>query len=119
MASFYEGLAVVAANLLDKYGQLISFSRQTGGTYDPILENESGASTTTFTGNGAAFNYNKSEVDGTVVKFGDVRLVVETLTTEPAQNDECTVDGIVYRVMAVEPVSPGGTTVINKVQLRV
>lgn len=116
--SFYSGLAATAAKLLAEKGQTISFSRQTGGSFDPALGAESGASTTTFTGNGAAFGYNNAEIDGTVVQRGDVRLIVESTATVPEQDDECTVDSVVYRVMAVEPISPAGITVINKVQLR-
>lgn len=116
--TFYAGLADTAARLLADKGQVISFSRQTGGTFDPVLGSESGASTTAFTGNGAAFGYNNAEIDGTVVQRGDVRLIVESTTTVPVQNDQCTVDSVVYRVMAVEPIAPGGITVINKVQLR-
>ena len=118
MSSFYTVLAATASRLLAEKGQTISFSRQTGGTFDPVLGNESGASTTTFTGNGAAFGYNNAEIDGTVVRKGDVRLVVESTTTAPEQQDQCTVDSVVYRVMAVEPITPAGITVINKVQLR-
>jgi len=116
--TFYAGLADTAARLLADKGQTISFSRQTGATFDPVLGAESGGSLTAFTGNGAAFGYNNAEIDGTVVQRGDVRLIVESTSTVPEQNDECTVDSVVYRVMNVEPISPGGTTVINKIQLR-
>ena len=119
MADFYAGLADTAARLLADKGQIISFSRQTGGTFDPVLGAESGASATAFTGNGAAFNYMNAEIDGTVVRRGDVRLIVESTDTVPEQGDTCTVDSAVYRVMMVEPIAPAGITVINKVQLRV
>lgn len=116
--TFYTGLASTASRLLTDKGQSVTFSRQTGGTFDPVLGAESGASTTTFSGYAAALSYNNAEIDGTVVKKGDVRLVIESTTATPETGDQCTVDSVVYRVMMVEPVSPGGTTVINKVQLR-
>lgn len=116
--SFYTALASTAARLLNDKGQTVTFSRQTGGTFDPILGQTSGASTTTFTGKAAAFGYNNAEIDGTVIRSGDVRLVVETTTTVPATDDLCTVNSVQYRVMNVEPIAPAGTTVINKVQLR-
>ena len=118
MSNFYDNIAITAAALISDKGQTVSFSRQTGGTFDPVLGSESGASTTAFSGKAVALSYNKLEIDGTVILRGDVKLVLEATDTEPAANDECTVDSIVYRVMAVEPISPGGTTVINKVQLR-
>lgn len=118
MAEFYAGLATVAARLITDKGQVVTFTRVAGGTFDPVLGGTTGAATTTFTANAAAFDYSNREIDGTVVQAGDVRLIAESTTTVPAQNDTCTVNSIVYRVMSVSPVSPAGITVINKVQLR-
>ena len=118
MAEFYAVLATVAANLIKAKGQVVTFSRSTGGTFDPVLGGTTGATTTTFTANAAAFDYANKEIDGTIVQAGDVRLIAETTATVPAVDDICTVNSIVYRVMNVSPVSPAGITVINKVQLR-
>jgi len=118
VADFYDGLVIVAANLLIDKGQVVTFSREVGGTFDPVLGKTSGATTTPWAANAVALSYSNAEIDGTVVQKGDVKLVSEYTTTEPQPDDTCTVDGVVYRVMNNEPISPAGTTVINKVQLR-
>jgi hypothetical protein len=112
-------MAAMASRLLTDKGQSVTFSRLTGATFDPVLGNDSGGSITTFTGYGAATDYNKLEIDGTVVKRGDIKLILESTTTEPEQGDKCTVDSVDYRVMGIEPITPAGTLVISKVQLRV
>lgn len=119
VASFYDGLASVAASLLDTYGQSVTFSRNTGGTFDPVLGSYSGQSASSFTGNGAAFDFNKSEIDGEIVQRGDIRLILEQTDTKPLIGDKCTVSSVDYRVLAVTESSPGGTVTHYTVQLRV
>lgn len=117
--SFYSNMAATALRLLTKFGQTVVFTRPTGDTFDPSLGSYSGGTTTTITGKGAAFDYKNSEIDGTIVQKGDVRVIFEASTVAPAQNDNCALDSINYRVMDVKPLSPGGTDVIFTVQLRI
>jgi len=116
--SFYGNLAAVATRLLDTYGQTVTFSRQTGGTFDPVLGAYSGQSATAYSGSGAAFDYNKSEIDGEIVQRGDIRLMLEAVDTRPIIGDTCTVNGAAYRVMTVMESSPAGTTTHYELQLR-
>ena len=117
--SFYGNMAATALRLLTSFGQAVVFTRPTGDTFDPPTGSYSGGTTTTITGVGSAFDYEKGEIDGTIVQKGDIRLIFEASTVAPAQNDNCAIDSINYRVMSVEPLSPGGTNVIFTVQLRV
>lgn len=118
MADFYSGLAAVATRLLDTYGQTVTFSRETGGSFDPVLGVYSGQSTSTFTGSGAAFDFNRSEIDGEIIQRGDIRLMLEAVDTKPIIGDACTVNGVDYRVMSVMESSPGGTVTHYELQLR-
>lgn len=115
--SFYSDLAATAKQLLTDKGQVLTFSRITG-TYDPEAGEETGASTTTYTGNGASFNYNKSEVDGNIIQRGDIRLLLEATATEPVNEDTVVIDSIIYTVKNVSPTSPAGTVVMYELQLR-
>jgi len=118
MSDFYSQLAATATSLLDTYGQTVTLSRLTGATFDPILGQDSGGSTTTWTGSGASFNYNSSEVDGAMVLESDIRLVIEAVSTTPEIGDQVTVDSINYHVVSVNETSPGGTTLKYDLQLR-
>lgn len=115
--SFYPGLRTIATNLLTNKGQLVTFSHDeevsyNGGTGERVK------TTTTFTGNGVALNYNKSEIDGELVQMNDIKFIMEATTTAPVIGDTTTIDGEIYRAMAVKPLSPAGVVVIYQVQLR-
>jgi len=119
VSSFYTGLAAVASRLLKDKGQLVTLSRETGGTFDGATGEESGASTTTWTGYGAAFNYNKSEIDGVQVLATDLRLMLEAVSTVPLVSDQITVGGVNYHAIAVNHTEPGGTAIKYEIQLRI
>lgn len=115
--SFYSNMQSVATNLLTKYGQIVTLTRETVTDYDPVLGAET-KTTTTFTCYGAIFNYEQSEIDGAAIQRGDSRLILQSLSAAPAADDFVTVDGRVYRVMNVTITAPGGTVVIYELQLR-
>lgn len=115
--SFYDNMATTALKLLTSKGQTVTFSREVSSGFDPALGIDT-TSTTTFTGKAAHLNYKNSEIDGTQVIKGDSRLILEATATVPLVSDTVTVDSIVWRVMDVEPVSPAGTVVIYKIQVR-
>lgn len=114
----YAILANTATSLLTDNGQNLTFGRETSSGFNPVTGVDTTASST-YTGYGAGFDYKKSEVDGEVIQNGDVRLILQAVTTAPLIGDTVTYNGSVYRVMNVNEVSPGGTVVIYKLQLRV
>ena len=115
--TFYSGLATTATNLLTDKGQSITFSREVSSSFDPVLGVPT-TSTTTFSGVGAAFGYKQNQIDGEIIQRGDIRLILEATSTAPLIGDTCTIDSVVYKVLFVEKVSPAGTPVIYKLQLR-
>lgn len=67
-----------------------------------------------------AFDYGETQIDGTLVQRGDRRLMVssEGLSVAPEPGDGFTLDGISWHVVSVMPVSPGGSVIYWKVQIR-
>ncbi len=117
--SFYSGLTTTAARLLLKYGQTVVLKFETGGTVDPATGIVTDAATvTTVTGSGAASRYKNAEVDGTVIRSGDQRLILEKVSTMPQTGWRAQVSGKEYKVMDVTPISPGNEDVIYICQLR-
>lgn len=114
----YAGLATTASALLAEFGQLVTITRRTVSSFNPVTGVETLGTATQFTGYGAGFNYKKAEIDGTVIMQGDLNLTLESTATVPAVGDVVTYQTIAYRVMDVETLSPGGTTLIYKLQLR-
>lgn len=116
--TFYPDLAAVATTLLKDKGQVISFSRDNVTSFDPGQGIETKGTPITYSGNGAIFGFNASEVDGTVVQRDDKRMILEAVDTPPLIGDEAVVGGVTHRIVNVENVAPAGETVIYKVQLR-
>lgn len=116
--SFYQSLKQTASKLLTNYGQSVTFSREVSSGFDPVTGQDT-TTTETFSGYGAAFDYNQSEIDDSIIQQGDIRLMVQAVDTKPQSGDACSVNGTDYRVMSVMDQSPGGTSVYYEVQLRV
>lgn len=117
MSEFYTNLKATAKRLLIDKGQQITLSREVSSGFNPVT-GENTSSVTAFTGYGAAFNYNKTEIDGTVIEAGDIRFILEATDTAPESGDETTIDSLIYRVMGVKVTSPSGVPVIYELQLR-
>lgn len=115
--AFYDGLKTVASNLLASKGQQVTVSRETSSGFNPITGINT-TSTSTFTGYGVSTNYNQNQIDGTIVQNGDILFILESTDTEPELEDTIVIDSVNYIVKNVIEVSPAGTTVIYKLQLR-
>lgn len=118
MSGFYAQLAETASRLLTDKGQSVAFSREITSNFVPATGVKT-SSTSAFSGYGAAFDYNSSEIDGEVIRRSDIRLLLEPISTAPIVGDQCTVDSKAYRVLAVDTLSPGGTVCRYELQLRV
>jgi hypothetical protein len=112
-------LADDVAYLLDDFGSDLTLTRQADGTYDPT----SGAITpispdepTTFQIRGVFINYIDANVDGTVIRMGDRRLLVRAAgaATTPAINDR--VDGM--QIVDVRSIAPNGIVIAWACQAR-
>lgn len=115
--SFYSNLQSIATRLLTDKGQSLTFTRVVHNAYTPGSALGT-ASTTTFSGYGVAFNYSDERVDGTLIQRGDVRLLLQNTTTEPAEGDEVSLDSVDYRVIRVIKQKPAGTNLYYECQLR-
>lgn len=117
MASFYQNLQATASRLLQSKGQNLTFSREVETGFNPGTGVKTNT-TTTYTGYGAAFDYMASEIDGTIIQAGDIKLMLEKTATAPEINDTVTIDSVVYRLMDVKKTAPGGIVVKYDCRLR-
>ena len=88
-----------------------AFNPITGAAQTP-----SGSSTVI--GSGYPSAYHKSEIDGVTIKAGDIRLVLEKVSSPPAVNYTIVVDGTTYRIQDVQKIRKSGADVIYICQLR-
>lgn len=72
-----------------------------------------------YPGTGALFGYKQRDIDGTLIKHGDQRLLLAPqIEVAPKTGDTVTVGAKVYNLVDVGIVAPAGVAVLYKLQLR-
>ena len=113
-------LAESARNVLTRLGEAITFTYETGEVRDPATgEVVTPATTVEVTGFGYPGGYRNMDIDGDVIRRGDIRLTAEKVSTRPQVGWRCTVDSVEYRVIDVRKVRQSGADVVYICQLRV
>jgi hypothetical protein len=116
--SFYANAFNTAKSLLTKYGQVVTLSgSSSGGSFDPATGEPTTETIETVSGVGALFGYKTNEIDGTIILAGDSKLTMSTTGT-PTVGMTTTLNGSVWRVMAVDEIAPAGSVVYYNLQLR-
>lgn len=117
--TFYTGIAATAHRLLTQFGGPVTLTRTVPGAYNPATGQTDPATTTTYSGTGAKFDYSQRDIDGTLIRMGDQRVYmsVEGMTT-PQTGDTLTAGGRTFQVVASRPLNPAGTVVLHDVQVR-
>lgn len=111
-------LSAVAQRLLAKYGQSMTLSRDTPGSYDPATATVTNT-TTTAADSGVIFPYadGLSMVEGSLIQRGDQQVFIN-IATAPRPADRLTVGAKVYNVINVKEIAPAGTSVLYELQVR-
>jgi len=116
--TFYADMAATASELLAEFGTTATLVRPAVGTYNPAA----GTATSTpasHAGRGAMFEYAQRDIDGTVIRQGDMRVYLAAdLAVTPQTGDTLTIGGKTWKVMASRPLAPAGVTVIHDCQVR-
>ena len=90
---------------------------------DPIYDNDTGDLISGGTGGtqaayGYPESYSNTEIDGTNIMRGDIKLICSAGVLRPVAGWSCLLDSKNYRVMNCEPIRESGVDVIYYVQLR-
>jgi hypothetical protein len=119
MSQFYSNLSSTASSLLERFGQGVTFERESGSAYDPATSQVL-TTTESFIANAAAFKFNIENIDYANVLATDLKLIVESNGTYvPQEGDVATIALKKYSVVAVSPLSPAGVPVTFSCQLRI
>lgn len=112
----YARTRATAERLIKRFGQVVTLTQtaNSGTAYNPSQTE------TDHSCYGAVLAYAENEIDGTLIKNTDkqVYLSTEGLSVTPAVADKITVDGISHEIINLMPLSPAGTVVFWKVQIR-
>lgn len=111
--------AAAAKALLTKFGELVALTKPGVPSFDPVTgEPVSGTVGITYAAKGYPGRYVTTDVDGTSIQQGDIRLVLELLPERPDRGWMAAVDGKDYRVMDVKAIRKAGEDVLTICQLR-
>lgn len=111
--------AADASAMLAEFGEAVTIAFPGTPSFDPVTGAPlSGGVGAQYTAKGYPGQYGANEVDDSVIKSGDIRLILERIAQRPDVGCTALVDGVTYRVMAVRPVRKAGQDVIYICQLR-
>lgn len=119
MSAFSDEMAATALSLITEFGEAVSFVQTTEGAYDPATATTGTPSTAAYSGFGVPTDYDKRDIDGTLVQQQDTRLYVHNLSTVPGVGDKCTLDSIDYRIMDIRQYVINSAVVLYELQLRI
>ncbi len=115
MAKFdYSASKALADRLLNQFGASLTFTRQTGETFDPATGTTS-ATEETFSRDVVWLDYDNDEIDGSIVQRGDARLLIQG---EVKVDDRVERDGENWKVVTASPLNPAGTLIYTEAQVR-
>ena len=108
-----------AIESLQESGEQVVFSYVTTPVYDDDTGDLiSGGASGTQAAYGYPESYSNTEIDGTNIMRGDIKLICSASGLRPVVGWSCLLDSKTYRVMNCEPIRESGVDVIYYVQLR-
>ena len=118
MSFDYAEIAAEALELLTEFGQSITRTSYTVGTYDPAT-GANAVTTAITTRIGAIFDFGagKTLERGSLIQIGDKRLLLDA-TAAISQQDHFTIGGIEYVVVSIGEINPAGVAVMYDIHLR-
>ncbi len=105
--------------LLDAYGQEYTLEYVTISSIDidnPTKAPSSSTTETTITAYPSM--YKKREVDGTLVKSQDIKLICGKLETEPEEEDKIIQDSKTWTIKSIRPVYEKSSIIYHELQIR-
>jgi len=114
----YDRAASSVRRMLERFGRDVILRKSRPAAYDPATSTVA-VGTQHFTATGVLLSYAQSEVDGTLIRQGDQRLLmaVEPLL-RPETGDNVVIDLQVFTVIDVRATEPAGVAVLYELQLR-
>jgi hypothetical protein len=100
-------------------GLAMTFVKVTPGTYNPATGSVTNT-TTSYPTYGIITEYKNFEIDGTLIKRGDKRVILAITSgmPEPNENDSLTINSATWAIKHVSAVMPSGTSIIYAIQVR-
>lgn len=116
--SFYTSLAATATKLIKDKGQLVYMTKTTNAAYTPAAGAPAGVEARVAL-YGVAKGFPLGKVDGSLIRSGDISVLLEGGKGDPADYDAIEVAGKAYTIVNRREIAPGGTPVVYEAHLRI
>lgn len=116
----YDKLQQTAKNLIEKFGTDWIYRYVEKGVYDPATNTTSTNVQTDTTVKAVRMEYKNHQLDGEVVKKGDIKLIVEAIDTLLINLDgKMIIDSEVWQIINIMKTKPATKVVYYELQLRI
>jgi hypothetical protein len=116
--SFYSDSATVVNDSLREFGQAVTITTKSVGVYDPATGTAT-STTTTQTAWAVSFPRSVKDIDGSMIKQGDQKLLLSMVgITAPTTDDTVTIGGIGYTITLIKSLSPAGIPMLCECNIR-
>lgn len=119
MTVLTDELVAIVSDVLNQFGETLTFTRTYGQVYDPTIGTTTGGGQTIFVAKGYPWPYTALERANELVQTEDNRLIVERTTLVPIPGDKVTFQGVQYRVVLVDKITMSGQKIAYQLQVRV
>jgi hypothetical protein len=116
----YDELAVVSADLLEEFGQVVTLRNNAPGTYDPDTGGMTGGGPVDVARKAALFDFRAGQENGPggLILVGDKKLLMEKGIVPGLEDLIILADGAVYVIKGIGETNPAGTVVLYMLHLR-
>ena len=116
--SFYADMASTSQELLSEFGQSVTLMHKSAGVYNPATSS-SIITEITQTGKAALFPRGIKDIDGTLIKHGDFKMLLSPKNiTIPIVGDKVTINSIIYTITMIKESSPSNIPVLIECNIR-
>lgn len=117
--SFGTEMQAVAKELLTEFGEVVTVTVTTGGSYDPTTSSVTGATNSSYSGVGHPEPYSSSQIATGVVRVDDVKLLFYSDSGVPEIGNIISLRNKDYNVLNVDRLAVQGLNAAYILQLRV
>jgi len=116
----YSRLAASAQRVIAAAGVPVTLKRDVVDDYDPTQGLADTLGGNTWTGVGVRDQFKLKDIDGTLIRTGDVRiyLVITLDGSAPRTGDLITMVGDTWKIVISTPIKPGPTVLLYDIQAR-
>lgn len=107
--SFYASKAGLVGGMMQRFGQMGAIRRTTATGGGPAATSDLAPSSQDYPARMAVFPVSLKDVDGTLVKAGDFRVLVEPLAVDPTTTDRVVCSEGVLTIVDAGKFAPAGT----------